>query len=68
MINIIFWVILVAIAAVLTPILSSFMDEVASGTNNTTVQVVASGVVPIFWIAIILVLLLYLTPVRVQQY
>lgn len=68
LINIIFWVILVAVAAVLTPIISSFMDEVATGTNNTTVQVVASAVVPVFWIAVIVTLFLYLTPVRLQQY
>lgn len=68
LINIIFWVILVAVAAVLTPVLSTFMDSVANSTNNTTTQILAAAVVPLFWLAIVITLLLYLTPVRLQQY
>lgn len=68
LINIIFWVILVAVAAVLTPVISTFMDSVANTTNNTTTQILAAAVVPFFWLAIVITLLLYLTPVRLQQY
>lgn len=68
LINIIFWVILVAVAAVLTPVVSTFMDSVANSTNNTTTIILAQAVVPFFWLAIVITLLLYLTPVRLQQY
>lgn len=68
LINIVMWVVLVGVGAVVTPIISEFMDGVYQSTNNSMAQVVATGVVPVFWLGIIITFLLYVTPINPRQY
>ena len=67
-VNIVVWLILVAMGAVITPILSEFAQTAADSTNNTLTQVAANAITPLFWVGIIITFFLYVTPVRVQQY
>lgn len=67
-VNIVMWLILVAMGAVFTPIISEFANIAANATNNTLTQIVANSLVPFFWIGIIITFFLYVTPMRIQQY
>lgn len=68
-INIVFFVILVALAAVLSPIISEMMDNSIEANNYTgTTALLMNNIVVVFWIGIILTFFLYVTPLRPQQY
>ena len=67
-INIVFFVILVALAAVVSPIISNFMDDSIEANNYTgTTALLMNNIVVIFWIGIIITFFLYVTPIRPQQ-
>lgn len=59
LVNIIMFVILVAIAAVVSPIIGGFMDSaiIAQNASGTSLLLMQS-VVPMFWIGIILTFLI----------
>jgi uncharacterized protein (UPF0333 family) len=67
-VNIFMWVILVAIGAVVTPILSEFAQVAANATNATTAILLANSIVPVFWLGVVITFFLYIAPIRVQQY
>lgn len=68
-VNIIFFLILVVIAAVVSPIISETMDTSIATNNYTGVTaLLMNSIVPMFWIGIIITFFLYVTPVRLQQY
>lgn len=68
-INIVFFVILVALAAVLSPIISEMMDNSIEANNYTgTTALLMNNIVVMFWIGIIITFFLYVTPLRPQQY
>jgi hypothetical protein len=68
-INIIFFVILAFIMAVLTPVLSTFLeDSITSGNITGTSATLMHLIVPFMWIALLITLFLYVAPVRPQQF
>lgn len=68
-INIVFFLILVVLAAVISPIISEVLDD-SIATNNYTgiVALLMNSIVPMFWLGIIITFFLYVTPIRPQQY
>lgn len=71
LINIIFWFILVVMAAVLSPVIGGFLDSYKTNNNisdSSTSGLIVNAIIPIFWLTIIITLILYATPVRPQQY
>lgn len=68
-INIVFFLILVILGAILTPIMSEFLDDTVTNNNYTgTTALLLNSIVPLFWIGIIITFFLYVTPIRPQQY
>ena len=68
-VNIVFFLILVAVGAVVSPIMSSFLDASIIANNYTgTTALLMNSLVPMFWIGIIITFFLYVTPVRPQQF
>jgi hypothetical protein len=61
-INIVFFVFIVAIGAVVTPILVSFTDTVPTYTNNSMAQTIATSIIVFFWLGIGLTFFLYIVP------
>ena len=67
-INIIIFVITVALAAVISPILSGFMNEAINSTNATgTSLLLMQSVVPVFWIGIIITFFILIGAGRQSQ-
>ena len=62
--NIMFWIILVVVSVVLTPIARSFISDAIAGTNNSLEILVLNGILPIYWILLIIVLVNYASPQR----
>ena len=68
-INIVFFLILVVLAAVISPIISSVLDDSIIANNYTgIVALLMNSIVPMFWLGIIITFFLYVTPIRPQQY
>lgn len=68
-VNIVFFLILVVVAAVVSPIISETMDESIAANNYTGITaLLMNSIVPMFWIGIVLTFFLYVTPVRPQQF
>lgn len=67
-VNMLFWVILVAIGAILTPILSDFANQAAVSANSTLGTIIAGAIVPMFWLGVLITFFLYITPIRPSQY
>jgi hypothetical protein len=65
----VFFLILVILGAILTPIMSEFLDDTVDNNNYTgTTALLLNSIVPLFWIGIIITFFLYVTPLRPQQY
>ena len=62
LINMVWWVILVAVGAVFTPILADFANIAATSANSTMGTVIAGALVPFFWIGVILTFFIYVIP------
>lgn len=68
-INIVFFVVLVVMGAILTPIVSNFTDDTITTNNYTgTTAFLLNSIVPLMWLGIIITFFLYVTPIRPQQY
>lgn len=69
-VSIITWVILVVIGAIFTPMLSEFINETINNTANIsgTTVLILKAIIPLFWIGIAVTLLIYISPIRPQQY
>lgn len=68
-INIVFFLVLVILGAVLTPVFSEFLDETVTTNNYTGITaLLLNSIVPLFWIGIIITFFLYVTPIRPTQY
>lgn len=70
-INIVFFMVLVVLVAVLTPIINSFITEYQTSNNITsssTTGLITNAIVPLIWVGVIITFFLYVTPVRPQQY
>lgn len=64
--NILFWVVLIVISVVLTPIARGFIVDAISNTNNTFEILILNAILPIYWILLIVVLINYALPQKPQ--
>ena len=62
-INIIYWIVLVIVSIVVTPIARGFINEAISQTNNTMEILVLNGILPIYWLVLIGVIVFYAVPI-----
>lgn len=67
LINMLWWVILVAVGAVLTPLLADFAAIGANNSNSTMGSLIASAIVPFFWLGIVITFFIYVIPVGLQR-
>lgn len=69
LINIVFFLIIVVLGAVVTPIMSGFITDLQNTTNLTTTStIILNSIVPVFWLGVVITFFLYVAPVRPQQY
>lgn len=68
-VNIVFFLILVAIGSIVSIIIDDFLTTQITENNITGLSAtIMNFIVPLFWIGIIITFFLYVTPVRPQQY
>ena len=67
LINMIWWFVIVALGAVLTPLLANYAQVASDNANSTMGSFIASAIVPFFWIGIIITFFLYVIPVGLQR-
>ena len=68
-VNIVFFVILVAVSAIMTPVMGDFITQVQSSGNYSALTNTAMDLVlPMFWLGVIITFFLYVVPVRPQQF
>lgn len=60
--NIIYWIVLVIVSIVVTPIARGFINDAISQTNNTLEIFVLNGILPIYWLILIMVIVKYARP------
>lgn len=56
------WIILVVISAVLTPLARSFINDAIAGTNNTGEIIALQALLPVYWIVVLGVIVMYAHP------
>jgi hypothetical protein len=61
-INGISWIILLIFSVVVTPIARAFINDAISQTNNSLEVLALNGILPIYWLLLIGVLVLYAIP------
>jgi len=67
LINMLWWVILVAVGAIFTPILADFANIAANNSNSTMGSIIASAIVPFFWLGIVITFFIYVVPMGLQR-
>jgi len=68
-INIIFFMILVFFMAVCSGVINQFLNDIAVTMNFTGLTLtLVNLIVPFMWIGLVVILFLYITPIRPQQY
>lgn len=70
-INIVFFLILVVLAAVVTPIMNGVLQDVLNTSNmnlSSTARLAVQAVIPFFWLGVIITFFLYVSPIRPEQY
>lgn len=60
--NSISWLILIIISVVITPIARYFINDAIAGTNNTLEILALNGILPVYWILVIGVIVMYARP------
>jgi MFS-type transporter involved in bile tolerance (Atg22 family) len=69
MVNIIFFLILVFIMAIVTSVISPFLAERIATDNITGMSATLMNlIVPFMWLGLVITFFLYVTPIRPQQY
>lgn len=61
-INLISWVILLIVSIVLTPIAKGFINTAIEGTNSSLEILLLNAILPIYWLLLIGVLVIYAIP------
>lgn len=61
-VSIIMWVMLVIVAAVMTPIVQQSADTVVNSTNNSMTQLTAQAITPVMWIGVIASFFVFVQP------
>lgn len=68
-INIIFFLIIVAISVVVTPIMNTFLQDMITANNFSGMTLlIVNAIIPMYWLGIVVVFFMYVTPIRPQQY
>lgn len=68
-VNIIFFLILVVVVAIINPIIGSFIDNsIATHNYSATSLLIMNNITAMVWIGVIITFFLYVTPIRPQQY
>lgn len=69
-VNMIFFVFIVAVGVVLTPVMIDFIDTTIDSNNITGMSaIIMQAIVPLFWIGIIATFFLYINPIgNIRQY
>lgn len=68
-VNMIFFVFIVGIAVVITPVINSFINDAISTNNITGISAtIMQSIVPIFWLGIIVTFFIYISPISVRQF
>jgi hypothetical protein len=65
--NVISWIILILVSVVMTPIARGFINNAISDTNNTLEILALNGILPVYWILLIGVIVMYSRP-QAPQY
>lgn len=65
--NSINWIILIVISVVITPIARYFINNAIADTNNTLEIIALNAILPIYWILLIGVIVMYARP-QAPQY
>lgn len=60
--NSINWLILIIVSVIITPIARAFIDTAISETNNTLEIIGLNALLPIYWILLIGVIVMYARP------
>lgn len=61
-VNLISWVILLIVSIVLTPIAKGFINTAIEGTNSSLEILLLNAILPIYWLLLIGVLVIYAIP------
>lgn len=68
-INIIFFLIIIAISVVVTPIMNDFLTAMVVANNFTGISLlIVNAIIPMYWLGIVVTFFMYVTPIRPQQY
>ena len=67
LINIMWWIILVAVGAVFTPMLAEWANIASVNANSSMGSMIASSIVPFFWIGIVITFFIYVIPMGLQR-
>jgi hypothetical protein len=65
--NVVSWIILILVSAIVTPIARGFINTAISDTNNTLEILALNGILPVYWILLIGVIVMYSRP-QAPQY
>ena len=60
--NSINWLILIIVSVIITPIARVFINDAIAGTNNTLEIIGLNALLPIYWILLIGVIVMYARP------
>jgi uncharacterized protein (UPF0333 family) len=60
--NSINWLILIIVSVIITPIAREFINDAIAGTNNTLEIIGLNALLPIYWILLIGVIVMYARP------
>ena len=60
--NTISWLILVLVSVIVTPVARGFINSAIAGTNNTLEIIALQGILPVYWILLIGVIVIYARP------
>jgi uncharacterized protein (UPF0333 family) len=60
--NSINWLILIIVSVIITPIARAFINDAIAGTNNTLEIIGLNALLPIYWILLIGVIVMYARP------
>jgi hypothetical protein len=69
-VNIMFFVIIVAVAVVCTPVMMGFIDDAVTTYNiSGLTYLIMESIIPVFWLGIIATFFIYISPIsQVRQF
>lgn len=67
LINMIWWIIIVIVGAIFTPILADWANVASTTANSTAGSLIASALVPLFWVGIVITFFIFVIPIGIQR-